>query len=59
MTSILELLEGPGVGEEFPGEPPDLLGGALQGGGGLAAEQVQVGQEVVRATLAQQAGHQL
>ena len=59
LADALELLECPRVSEELPGEPPDLLGGALQRGGGLAPEQVQVGQEVVGAALAQEAGHQL
>jgi hypothetical protein len=56
---LSQLLERPGVGQQLPGQSPDLLGGVLHGGGALAAEQVQVGEEVVRAALTLQAGDEL
>ncbi len=55
----LKLFEGPTVGQELAEKPPSLLGRVLQGAGGLAPEEVQVGEEVVRAALALEAGDEL
>lgn len=49
VCSPLQVLQGLGVGEELPEELPGELGGHIQGAGGLALEEVEVGQEVVGA----------
>jgi hypothetical protein len=54
-----KFLEGTRVGQEFPGEAPRLLGRVLQRTGRLALEEVQVGQEVVRAAAALQTRDEL
>ena len=56
---VSQLLQRPGVAEELPGQPPGLLGGVLHGVWPLALEEVQVGQEVVGAALALEAGDEL
>ncbi len=55
----LKLFESSWVGEQLPGQSPDLLGRVLHGAGALASEQIQIGQEVVRASLALQARDEL
>ena len=40
--TLLEFVEGPRIGEELPGEPPDVLGGVLEGRRGFTFEQIQV-----------------
>lgn len=57
--SPLELVEGPGVGEYLPAEPPHVLGRALQRRRSLTLEQVQMWDEVVRAPAALQARDEL
>ena len=45
----LERLERAGVGEQLPEQAPGQLGRVVQGGRGLAPEEVNRGEEVVRA----------
>ena len=45
----LEGLERAGVGEQLPEQAPGQLGRVVQGGRGLSPEEVNRGEEVVRA----------
>lgn len=58
-SAALQLLQATDIGQHDPGEPPNLLGGILQGTRRLALEQIHIGQEVVRTAAALQAGYQL